>query len=105
MGVLKSVLLLIAGIAIGYVLQILFEKLGKVKLDFVLFDKSYTLLQYLAEIVYIAAVFSAPLSGNVPVSILILAVYAYSLYGSYGIEKVKFNKEDKVTSKWFKMYP
>lgn len=55
---------------------------------------------------YFAALFSIPLSGNIPLFILAAGTFLYALYGSFGRENLKPSKqEDKATTKWFSGFP
>ena len=97
-----SLIALIAGSFVGYGISKVYKWLESVKLPFVGVD----LLVFLAESMYFAMILCAPISGNLIISLLILAIFVYALYGGYGSEGLKpLKEEDKVDSKWFPRYP
>ena len=61
---------------------------------------------FIGEILYFSALFSVPLSGNVPLTGIVLAMYLYALFGSFGRGPAeKGDPEDAVGSKWHRMFP
>jgi len=100
--------LMLAGFAVGRILE-----LASVKLEYKDKKKSEkreflggTLYSFIVETLYFAALFSIPMSGNVPIFILVAGLLLYSLYGKFGTERLKPGKpEDEVHTKWFTGYP
>ena len=100
--------LVLAGWVLGYLYNWLVEKGESVQLkQFESLGRSPNLVQFLAEILYFAMLFSVPLSGNIPLTGIMLALFLYAVFGSFGgIPKDKMPEaEDMVTSKWHKMFP
>ncbi len=96
--------LIVLGTLTGYVFSLIEGFLKKIKLPSIM--RGIDLMQFLAEIFYFAAVLCAPLSGNLILSLILLAAFAYALYGSYGQGQLApLKDEDKVDSKWFPKYP
>ena len=61
---------------------------------------------FLVETFYFTSIFSIPVSGNIPLFILISALFIYSLYGKFGADKLEpLKPEDKVFTKWYSRYP
>ena len=101
-GVAVLMLLLFAGTVVGYIIGRLIKKMEKTEAPFV----GGNFLQFLAETMYFAMLLSVPLSGNLIISLIILAIFVYALFGGYGIEQLEpLKPEDKVDSKWFPKYP
>jgi len=93
--------LILAGMALGYVINVVFKKLEKIELPIL-----GNLLQFSLETFYFTAILCAPLSGNLILSLLILAIFLYALFGTYGQEQLKpLKPEDRVDSKWFPKFP
>ena len=100
--------LVIAGWVLGYLYNWLVEKGEGVKLSqFESLGNAPNLVQFLAEVLYFAMLFSVPLSGNIPLTGIMLALFLYAVFGKFGgIPEDKMpNEEDMVTSKWHKMFP
>lgn len=67
------------------------------------FDNPYALVM---GSLYFATVFSIPMSGNIPLFVLVAGLFLYSLYGSFAADKLKpLKPEDKVVTKWFSGHP
>ena len=97
--------LIFIGFIVGGLLNTSLGKLEKHKLG-ILGESGLNTLYFIVEIAYLSLIFSIPLSGNIPLFILIVAVFLYALYGSFGREKLKPRKpEDRVITKWFSGYP
>lgn|GEM_PF-2828361 len=99
--------LIVVGFFVGnllnYVVGILEFKDGKKRL---FPGTSETVYNVLIGWFYFAALFSIPLSGNIPLFILAAGAFLYALYGSFGGENLKPSKqEDKATTKWFSGFP
>ena len=97
--------LIFLGFVLGGLIQSVFGKLEDH--NFSLLEKGApNTLNFIIETMYLALVFSIPLSGNIPLFIVIIAFFLYALYGAFGREKLKPRKpEDKVVTKWFSGYP
>jgi len=101
-GTLTLVLLLAAGTVVGYIISVLLKKMESIGVPLV----GGNLLQFFMETLYFAMILSAPISGNAIISLLILAILLYALFGGYGAEQLKpLKPEDKVDSKWFPKFP
>ena len=108
-----SEILIIAGIillgwVIGYLFQWLVEKAEGVPMGS--FDPGSgapNLAIFLYETFYFACLFSVPLSGNLPLTFIMLSFFLYALFGSFGgtPKYASPDEEDKVTSKWYRMFP
>ena len=92
--------LMLAGFILGRIMELASKKLE---------EKEFlggTLYSFIVETLYFAALFSIPMSGNVPIFILVAGLLLYSLYGKFGTERLKPGKpEDEVHTKWFTGYP
>jgi len=61
---------------------------------------------FLGEVFYFSALFSVPLSGNLPLTGIVLAMFLYVLFGQFGRGPTeKGDPEDSVGSKWHRMFP
>jgi len=95
-------LLIVAGNIVGWALYKLFSRMKEISVPGI----GINLLQFSAETLYFALVLCAPLSGNLLVSLIILGILLYALFGGYGEEQLEpLKPEDKVDSKWFPKYP
>ena len=64
------------------------------------------LYDFFIGIFYFGSVFSAPLSGNLALFIIMAGILMYALYGGFAAHKLRPKKpEDKVVSKWYPGYP
>ncbi len=99
-----STLVTVAIIAVGYFLGG-FLAWGASRLESREFlgTNVYSLL---AGSFYFACLFSAPLSGNMALFIIMVGILLYTLYGGFAARKLEPKKpEDKVVSKWYPGYP
>lgn len=97
--------LIFLGFVLGGLIQSVFGKLED-HTSPLLGENAPNSLNFIVETLYLALIFSVPLSGNIPLFIVIIAFFLYALYGEFGRSKLKPRKpEDKVVTKWFSGYP
>jgi peptidoglycan/LPS O-acetylase OafA/YrhL len=104
---LITVALVLLGFVVGAVLNAIMRFAQGKKLD-ESFGAPFapTWETFIAEIFYFACLLSIPLSGNIPLFVLVIGILIYSLYGGYAADKLKPKKpEDKVPTKWFSGFP
>ncbi len=100
--------LILSGWVLGYIYEQLVKKGEDIKLkSFEAGGSAPSLATFLAETFYFSALFSVPLSGNIPLTGIILALFLYVLFGSFGggPKGKKINEEDMVVSKWHRTFP
>jgi NhaP-type Na+/H+ or K+/H+ antiporter len=97
-------LLVLLGFFLGNIFVYIARKAEDVKLFAGgVFDNLYS---FLMGSVYFAMLFSVPISGNVPLFVLVAGIFLYTLYGRFGAEKLKpLKPEDRVVTKWFSGHP
>ncbi|MBR9681581.1 MAG: hypothetical protein GOV00_02145 [Candidatus Altiarchaeota archaeon] len=100
--------LIVAGWFIGFMYEQFIGWASSIKLSkFESLGHQPNLANFLAETFYFAALFSVPLSGNIPLTGIMLSLFLYALFGKFGgVPKGKALKgEDVVITKWHKMFP
>lgn len=98
------VLLTVLGFFLGNVFVILAKGAEKIQLfGGGLFNNLYA---FIMGSVYYAMMFSVPMSGNIPLFVLVAGIFLYTLYGRFAAENLKpLKPEDKVVTKWFSGHP
>ncbi|MBR9689428.1 MAG: hypothetical protein GOV01_00825 [Candidatus Altiarchaeota archaeon] len=107
---MTSTLVIIALVLLGFVfgqfLNALAESLQRTKATTFgsgPFDNWYSVI---AGCFYFTTLFSIPISGNIPLFVLVAGIFLYSLYGRFGGEQNKdLKQEDKVVTKWYSGFP
>jgi hypothetical protein len=106
---LITVVLVLLGFLAGAVLNAFMGFAGKHRLDDTFGLSGMpgpTWATFIAETFYFMCLLSIPLSGNIPLFVLVIGILIYSLYGGYASDKLKPKKpEDKVPTKWFSGFP
>lgn len=101
--------LVIGGFVLGYVIERLAYGLEYKEVKGKKVERKFlggNPYHFVVEVLYFAALFSIPISGNVPLFIVVSGLLLYSIYGRFGSEKLKPGKpEDGVHTKWFTGYP
>lgn len=103
---LVVVAMIVLGFFIGSLLNTLASWMEKVNLGFLGGGPHDNLYSVFMGTFYFTAVFSIPLSGNIPLFIVGAAIFLYTLYGRFAAEEVEPEKpEDKVITKWYSGLP
>ena len=101
-------LTLILLVVLGFFLGNIFVAIAKWAEGVEMFAKGIfdNLYSFLMGSVYFAMMFSVPMSGNIPLFVLVAGIFLYTLYGRFGAEKLKpLKPEDRVITKWFSGHP
>lgn len=105
-GVLAVVGMIIGGYLLGWLYTQFAEGPGAKQVKLASYTLDNTWLEFLGETFYFSTIFSVPFSGNVPLSGIILAMFLYALFGSFGKGPSETGTpEDAVASKWHNLFP